>query len=202
MPPACDGLRAAAREVGSLQIQTRGTVGGNLCNASPAADGVPPLLTLEAEVELASVRGTRRLPLADFLPAPRRTAKTPDELLTAVLIPAAALAGRGAFEKLGARRHLVISIVMTAARLTVEDGRIAAAAVAVGACSPVARRLPEVEAALLSRSPDTAAEAVDPDTVAAALAPIDDVRADAPCRLRAAAELVRRAVARAAGAAP
>src|SRR5262249_60124834 len=67
LPRCFDALKSAAREVGSVQIQNRGTVAGNLCNASPAADGVPPLLALDAEVELASSRGSRRLPLSEFL---------------------------------------------------------------------------------------------------------------------------------------
>ncbi|MEC9435558.1 MAG: FAD binding domain-containing protein [Pseudomonadota bacterium] len=196
LPAACAGLRAAARQVGSRQIQNRGTVGGNLCNASPAADGVPPLLTLDAEVELASVRGTRRLPLAAFLHGPRATALAGDELLTAVILPSAALAGRGGFEKLGARAHLVISIAMAAARLETSAGRVTAAALALGACGPVAARLPEVEAALVGRPADaTLAGAVTDAAVAAAIAPIDDIRADAAYRRRAAAEILRRAVA-------
>ncbi|MCX7644809.1 MAG: FAD binding domain-containing protein [Rhodobacteraceae bacterium] len=197
LPPAFDGLRAAAREVGSVQIQNAGTVGGNLCNASPAADGVPCLLTLEAEVELASVRGTRRLPLPAFLTGPRQTARAADELLTAVVVPAAAGAGQGAFVKLGARRYLVISIAMVAARLEVADGRIARAAVAVGACSAVAARLPALEAALAGAPAGEAADRVVPDLVAPALAPISDVRADAAYRAEAAVELVRRALVRA-----
>ena len=195
LPPACDGLRAAARQVGSAQIQSRGTVGGNLVNASPAADGVPPLLTLEAEVELASLRGARRLPLSQFLLGVRRTALAEDELLVSLHIPAAALEGQGAFEKLGARAHLVISIAMVAARIEVAHGHIASAALAVGACSPVAQRLPALEAALkgapLSALPDAGAFA---QLTASALSPIDDVRADAGYRLAAAPELARRAV--------
>ena len=151
LPPACAGLQAAARVVGSIQIQNRGTVAGNLVNASPAADSVPPLLTLDAEVELASVRGLRRMALSAFLLGPRRTALAADELLLAVHIPAAALAGQGAFEKLGARAHLVISIGMAAVRLVAVEDRVGAVALAVGACSPVACRLAEAEAGLLGR---------------------------------------------------
>jgi CO/xanthine dehydrogenase FAD-binding subunit len=98
--------------VGGRQVQNAGTIGGNLCNASPAADGVPPLLALEAEVELVSAAGSRRLRLAEFLLGPRRTALLPGEVLAAVLIPEAALAGGFGFVKLGARSHLVISIAM------------------------------------------------------------------------------------------
>ncbi len=114
LPPAFEALRAAAAEVGGRQIQNAGTVGGNLCNASPAADGVPPLLALDAEVELASAAGRRRLPLAVFLSGVRRTARRADEILTAVLVPEAAIRGRSVFLKLGARRYLVISIAMVA----------------------------------------------------------------------------------------
>lgn len=195
LPPAFDGLKAAAREIGSVQIQNSGTLGGNLCNASPAADGVPCLLTLDAEVELASLRGTRRMPLSDFITGVRRTALAPGEVLAAIHIPAAAAEGRGAFRKLGARRYLVISIAMVAARLVLREGRIAAAALSVGACGPVATRLADQEAALLGLSPAEAAAAVRADLVSPALAPIDDVRGGADYRHEAAVDLLRRAVA-------
>lgn len=193
LPPAFDGLRLAAREVGARQIQSRGTLGGNLCNASPAADGVPPLLTLDAEVELASLRGTRRLPLADFLTGPRRTARASDELLTAIHIPSAATEGRSHFLKLGARAYLVISIAMCAARLVVRDGMVTHAALAVGACSPVATRLPEAEAALTGHPLDPSR--ITDALIAPRLSPIADARADAAYRTRAAADLMRRTVA-------
>jgi CO/xanthine dehydrogenase FAD-binding subunit len=198
LPPAFDGLKAAAREIGSVQIQNAGTVGGNLCNASPAADGAPCLLTLDAEVELASLRGTRRLPLAAFLAGPRRTLRAPDEILTAVIVPPAAGSGQGAFVKLGARRYLVISIAMTAARVVAEGGRIRHAAVAVGACSAVAVRLAPLEDALRGAPVAGAPDLVTPDLVLPAIAPISDVRADAAYRGEAAVELVRRALAAAA----
>jgi CO/xanthine dehydrogenase FAD-binding subunit len=194
LPCALDALRAAAGTVGGAQVQAAGTVGGNLCNASPAADGVPPLLVLEAGVELARAGGRRIVALADFLTGPRRTARRPEEIVTAIRLPAAALAGRSAFGKLGARRHLVISIVAVAARLEVADGRIARAALAVGACSAVARRLPAVEAALAGAPVAAAGAHITDAAVAAALAPIDDVRATAAYRAGAAAELLRRAV--------
>src|SRR3954468_16994673 len=123
LPPLFAGLRQAAREVGGAQIQNAGTVGGNLCNASPAADGVPNLLALGASVELASVRGVRDLPLEAFVLGNRRTALEPDELLTAVLVPAGEAVTR--FLKLGARRYLVISIVMVALAVELEGGLIA-----------------------------------------------------------------------------
>jgi len=197
LPPAFDALRAAAREVGGWQIQNAGTIGGNLVNASPAADGVPALLTLDATVELRRADQIRHLPLAAFITGPRRTALGDGELLTAVLVPRAAALGRAVFVKLGARRHLVISIAMAAVRLEVEGDRITGAAIAVGACSPVARRLGAVEAALVGASRDTVEARITYADVAAALQPIDDVRGTAAYRLDAACELVRRAVAQA-----
>jgi CO/xanthine dehydrogenase FAD-binding subunit len=200
LPPAFDALRAAAAEVGGRQIQNAGTLAGNLCNASPAADGVPPLLVLDAAVELASARGTRRLALAEFLTGARRTVCAPDEILTAVLVPEAAVQGRAAFRKLGARRHLVISIAMVAVRIEADAGMIRQAALAVGACSAVARRLPLIEAALAGLPAGRAAAAGEDAVVAAALDPIDDLRGSAAFRSAAAAELLRRALADLAGA--
>ncbi len=196
LPPAFDGLRAAAREVGSVQIQNTGTIAGNLCNASPAADGVPPLLTLEAEVELASPDGVRRLPLDRFLLGPRQTAKRADELLVALHVPAQPADAWSAFEKLGARRYLVISIAMTAVLLQRDaTGRIDLVRVAVGACAPVARRLPALEAALIGQHLRDVR--VNPDHLAP-LAPITDVRADLAYRLDAVPEQIYRALRKAA----
>ncbi len=199
LPDACRALQQAARQVGGRQVQNAGTIGGNLCNASPAADGVPPLLALDAQVELVSASGTRRLELADFLLGPRRTALRPDEVLAAVLIPETALRGRSSFVKLGARSHLVISIAMVAARVEIDRGRVVGAAVAVGACSPVAVRLPAVEAALTGAPVAQAVGRIRDTDVTGPLSPIDDVRATAKYRREAAAELVRRAVAEALG---
>ena len=195
LPSRFDGLRAAAGQVGAVQVQNAATVGGNLCNASPAADGIPPLLTLDASVELTSVTGSRVLPLERFLTGYRQTALQPDELLTAVLIPRGTRDdARSAFLKLGLRRYLVISVVMAAVEVTTDpDDRIAEARVAIGACSPVAQRLRSLEAALVGRSLDDVDVAMIAEHLAA-LSPIDDVRATADYRRRAAAELVRRAL--------
>jgi len=194
LPPAFDALRAAAREIGAVQIQNRGTIGGNLCNASPAADGAPPLLILDPEVELASTRGVRRLPLAEFIAGSRRTLIGPDELLTGVLVPTPAASSRSAFFKLGARRYLVISIVMVAVLLDVVDGLVRDARIAVGACSAVAQRLPDAETRLIGRKADNALSGAIGAEHLAALAPIDDVRASADYRRDAALVLLRRGV--------
>ena len=195
LPPLFDGLKAAAREVGSVQIQNAGTVAGNLCNASPAADGVPALLALDAQVELAAPSGMRRMPLSDFITGPRATKLVPGEILTALFIPEAT--GQGAFLKLGARRYLVISIAMVSAVVEMEGDTVKSARLAVGACSPVARRLPTLEATLAGKSIAQAEQAA-LDYGYPELSPIDDVRAGAGYRREAVATLVARALSQAA----
>jgi CO/xanthine dehydrogenase FAD-binding subunit len=195
LPPAFDALRAAAREVGSVQIQNVATVAGNLCNASPAADGAPPLLVLDAAVELASRTGSRRLNLSEFLLGNRRTARRPDEIVSAVIVPRESARGRSAFVKLGSRRYLVISIAMVAARLATDAaGRITDAAIAVGSCSAVAQRLRALEHALIGAPIGPALGARVTAHHLAPLSPIDDVRGSAGYRLTAACELVGRAL--------
>jgi len=196
LPAAFDGLRAAAGTIGGVQVQNRGTVLGNLCNASPAADGAPPLFSLDAGIEIAGPQGIRRLPLPDFLLGNRRTALAPDELAIAIRIPQPAAAARSAFRKLGARSHLVISIAMVAVLAELRDGHVTRACLAVGACGPVAQRLPGAEAALIG-APIAMAPALIAPAHLAALAPLDDLRASAEYRRHAALILLRRALAEA-----
>jgi CO/xanthine dehydrogenase FAD-binding subunit len=194
LPRCFDALKSAAREVGSVQIQNRGTVAGNLCNASPAADGVPPLLALDAEVELASSTGSRRMPLTEYIVGNRKTQRRADELLTAVWVPRTLEDARSTFLKLGARRYLVISISMVAVVILVDAGKVAAARVAVGSCSLVARRLTALERELVGAPVrDRLGARVTPDHLAP-LSPIDDVRASAEYRRDASLTLVRRAL--------
>lgn len=191
LPPAFDGLKQAAREVGGVQIQNAGTIAGNLCNASPAADGVPPLLTLDASIELASKRARRVVPLGDFISGNRKTAIGEDELVTAVVVPAYAGNGYSHFEKLGARRYLVISIAMVAVRLVVDAGHIADARVVVGACSEVALRLNALEQDLIGAPLDALTSIVTEEHLAP-LSPIDDIRATAAYRRDGAFVLIKR----------
>jgi len=195
LPSMFDALKLAAREIGGAQIQNMGTVCGNICNASPAADGMPVLLALDAEVELASHKGVRRMQLADFVIGNRRTARAPNELMTAILVRDFADPARSTFLKLGARRYLVISIAMVAIVLSLSsNGHIASAAVAVGACSPAAKRLSGLEAALLGEplraelADRVSAEHLGP------LSPIDDIRGTATYRADAVLTLIRRAI--------
>jgi CO/xanthine dehydrogenase FAD-binding subunit len=194
LPPLFDGLKRAAREVGGVQIQNAGTLCGNLCNASPAADGTPNLLALDARVELTSLRETRRLPVADFVTGNRATARRADEMVTALLVPKPARAARSTFLKLGARKYLVISIAMVAAVVEIADGAVAAARIAVGSCSAVPQRLPQLEQALVDRRLDAALAHVAQPAHLAPLSPIDDVRGTADYRRDAALALVRRAL--------
>tara|TARA_B110000211_G_scaffold13035_1_gene13640 strand:+ start:7784 stop:8593 length:810 start_codon:yes stop_codon:yes gene_type:complete len=197
LPASFDGLKQSAREVGSLQIQNAGTIAGNLCNASPAADGVPPLLTLDAVVELASAaRGARMVPLQDFILGVRNTALAVDEMVTAIHIPTPPEGAGSAFEKLGSRKYLVISITMTAAVIKCDaQGAITHARVAVGACSPVAQRLTHLEADLIGKKPVE----VEIDTAhLSMLSPIDDVRGSGSYRLDIVREQCRRAIQKAA----
>jgi CO/xanthine dehydrogenase FAD-binding subunit len=194
LPRAFAALQAASLQVGGRQIQNVGTIGGNLCNASPAADGVPPLLLVHTSVELASPRGSRRMMLAEFLIGPRSTAKSADEILVALHIPAYAVAGASAFVKLGARSHLVISIASVAAKIVTNGGIVTECAIAVGACSGKPHRLGAVEAALLGQPTQGLATRIDPAQVAAALAPISDIRAPADYRHTAAHEMIKRVV--------
>lgn len=199
LPPLFDGLRLAAREIGGTQIQNAGTVAGNLCNASPAADGVPMLLAMRARVELcrAAANGAvlrRELALGDFITGNRRTRLEPGELLTGILVPKPRHAARSSFLKLGARRYLVISIAMVGVVLEEESGVVQGAAVAVGACSAVAQRLTALETELIGRRLNAGlAHKVKPEHFDG-LTPIDDMRADAGFRREAAVTLTRRAL--------
>jgi len=195
LPRCFDGLKAAAREIGSVQIQNRGTVAGNLCNASPAADSVPPLLTLDAELELASQAGVRRLPLAEFIVGNRKTRLQAGEILSHVSIPRTAEDAASVFLKLGARRYLVISIAMVAAVVLQDStGRVADARVSVGSCSAVAIRLRELERALRGAPVAAGLGALATADHLNGLSPIDDVRSTAAYRRSAAVKLVQRAL--------
>jgi CO/xanthine dehydrogenase FAD-binding subunit len=195
LPRGFDGLKTAAREVGSVQIQNVATVAGNLCNASPAADGIPALLALDAEVTLASVAGVRRMPLANFVLGNRRTMKRPDEILSAVTVPRRLENSLSTFLKLGSRRYLVISIAMVAANLVIDErGKIAEALLAVGACSASALRLRGLEQCLSGVTGEPGIGRLVKQEHLAELSPINDMRATAAYRKEVAQVLVARAL--------
>lgn len=195
LPSSFNALKSAAREIGGIQIQNRGTVAGNLCNASPAADGVPPLLALDAIVELTSTSGSRRIPLAEFIVGNRKTLRRPDEILSAVIIPRTLDDAYSVFLKLGARRYLVISIAMVAVIIRADDHkRVTDARIAVGSCSAAAKRLLHLEQGLLGAPARSGlGHLVRPDHLSV-LNPIDDVRATATYRRDAALILIARAL--------
>jgi xanthine dehydrogenase small subunit len=183
-----DGIRAAARDVGGEQIQNRGTIVGNACTASPAGDGIPNLLALDAVFEIAGA-STRLVSAQDFFTGYRKVDCRADEIVTSIRIPRRQ--ARSSFAKLGARRYLVISIAMVAAVIETEDeDRITAAGIAVGACSAVAQRLTGLEADLVGLQLADASARVGLEHFAS-LQPIDDIRASAAYRQDAALTLVR-----------
>ena len=192
LPSAFDGLKQAAKTIGGVQTQNAGTLCGNICNASPAADSVPNLLALEAEVKLQSVRETRMLPLEEFILGNRKTAKKEDELISGIFIPHPTAKARSNFEKLGSRAYLVISIVMVGvvAELNEQD-EILNLKIAVGACSPVAQRLKLLEKEAVGQKLKSI------KIVPAhfeSLEPIDDIRATASYRKEIIPELLKRAI--------
>ena len=178
---ALPALAEASRTVGSPQIRARGTIGGNLGTASPAGDALPPLLVEGAEVELASVRGSRTLPLGEFLVGPKRNAAEPDELITAVWV--APSGGPQTFMKVGPRNAMVIAVCSLAVLADRERGELRAA---YGSSGPVV--------GLVSCPLDVAGSL--PDRVAEAASPIDDVRGTAAYRRHALRVLAGRALER------
>jgi CO/xanthine dehydrogenase FAD-binding subunit len=188
------GLAIASRTVGSPQIRNRGTVGGNLGTASPAGDGLPPLYVSGAEVELASVRGTRRLPVSEFVTGPKRTAIEPDELIAAFVLPPAG--GPQQFAKVGTRNAMVIAVCSVALALWPERRRVA---VCVGSAGPTPIEATEAEELASGALDWDGGGPIDDDALArfgelvgAAARPIDDVRGSARYRAHAVGVLARR----------
>ena len=188
------GLAIASRTVGSPQIRNRGTVGGNLATASPAGDGLPPLYVSGAEVELASVRGTRRVPVGTFVTGPKRTCIEPDELIAAFVLPPAA--GPQQFAKVGTRNAMVIAVCSVALALWPERRRVAAC---VGSAGPTPIEATEAQDFISGALDwDGGAPIADEalarfgELVGAAARPIDDVRGSARYRAHAVGVLARR----------
>jgi CO/xanthine dehydrogenase FAD-binding subunit len=196
LPDWFRALKQAAREVGGVQIQNAGTIVGNICNASPAADGMPGLVALDASVVLGSVSGEREVLVTDFVQGNRKTARKSDEMVLGINIPVCRPDASSTFLKLGARKYLVISIVMVSAVLeTAADGTVARLRVAVGSCSEVAKRLTALEADLAGKPADSRLAALVNEAHIAPLSPIGDVRGSAEYRSDAALTLARRAIA-------
>jgi CO/xanthine dehydrogenase FAD-binding subunit len=180
-------LRDCARTVGAAQIQNRGTVGGNIVNASPAGDSLPMWLALDAVFELRSWRGTRKVPATAFWEAYKRTALAADELLTAVLVPA--VAGEVRYRKVGTRLAQAISKVVLGVRVALVDGRVSEARVAYGSVGPVPARAAAVEERLVGHSLTEAN--IDAAIALLDIRPLDDVRSTADYRNEVARRVLR-----------
>lgn len=181
-------LVEAAKTVGARQIQNRGTIGGNIANASPAGDSLPVLLALDAEIEAASVRGTRGVAMDDLYTGYRQLSLAEDELITAVRLPLKHAGDRQHFRKVGTRMAQSISKVVMGARVRIEDGVVTEARVAFGSVAAVPLRAKHVEAALVGKPVDPAAA----DAVAQDITPIDDIRSTADYRNSVARRVLRR----------
>lgn len=190
-------LAASAGMVGGWQTQAVGTIGGNICNASPAADTVPPLLVADAQLTLASRRGQRRVPLTDFFVDRRQTVLEPDELLTAIELDPLPRGAGEVYLKLGRRGAMEVALVGLAVRLGfASDGAVDSAGIAVCSIAPTPRRVPDAEAALIGSRLEPAALDAAGEALRAAASPIDDARASASYRLRTLRGLLERASAR------
>ncbi|HHX97984.1 MAG: FAD binding domain-containing protein [Kiritimatiellia bacterium] len=185
-------LTAAAATVGATQIQTRGTLGGNAANASPAGDTAPALLVTGGWAVLASLAGVREVPLTEFWTGYRQIAARPDEIILAFRLPKKNKA-RERFRKIGARQAQAISKVMCASRMLMDDGRIVSAAIAVGSVAPTPIRLSAVEEYLAGKklANPVIAKA---EALARAVEPISDIRSTADYRRWATGRLVRDAL--------
>lgn len=188
-------LQEAARMLASPLVRNRATVAGNLANASPAADMAPPLLALDAEVTLASQKGSRHVPLKDFFVHVRKTVRRPDELITAIRVPLPPAGSFARFFKMALRNADAIAVVNGAVRVDRdEEGRCQAARIALGAVAPTPIRVPEAEAALEGErlTPEIIARAA--RLAVEAACPIDDLRGSAAYRRHVTEVLVRRAL--------
>jgi CO/xanthine dehydrogenase FAD-binding subunit len=183
-------LGQAARETGGIAIQNRGTVGGNIANASPAADTPPALLAYGAEVELVSADGARRVPYADFHTGYKQTVMRPDELIAAVLLPRPSEGARHFYRKVGTRRAQAISKVCFAALAEVEGGSLKEVRVALGSVAPVVLRCRRTEEVLRGRRPDEEVSRAASEELGREVTPIDDVRSTARYRTRVAQNLL------------
>ena len=190
--PALDD---AARLIGGWQIQNRASLGGNLCNASPSADGVPALIVDGATAEIVSATGRRSVPVENFCTGPGKTVLQPGELLLAFVLPVPATRSGSAYLRFTPRAEMDIALCGAAARLQLDaDGKIGSVKIALGAVAPTAIRVPEAEKILLGRKPDEAVFAEAATAAMTAARPISDPRASADYRRQLVGVLTRRAL--------
>jgi CO/xanthine dehydrogenase FAD-binding subunit len=190
-PAVPDVLRASIREIAAPALRNVGTIGGNICNASPAADAVAPLYALGARCRLRSAAGNRELPIEELITGPGRTTLADDELLTAVVVPRT----HGAvwlYRKVGTRRANALSKLSIAAWASVNRERVSGVGIALGAVAPTVVRRRDIETRMLGRRAELSARR---DEILAAyresVSPIDDQRSSADYRREVAVNLVR-----------
>ncbi len=185
-------LVQAAASVGSVQIRNRATVGGNIVNASPSGDSLPPLAVYGATVELTSTRGSRRVPLVELFRGYKELDMAPDELLTKITVPRPGPGTIQRFRKVGTRKAQAITKVSAALLLERDGAQVTDAAISLGAVAPHVVRLPEVEAMLEGRAltPELIQRVA--DEVQRRVKPIDDLRSTAEYRRKVAARIVAR----------
>lgn len=183
-------LVAAARETGGVATQNRGTLGGNIVNASPAADSPPALLVYDAEVELVSVRGARWLPYHGFHTGYKKMQLAPDELLRCIRLPRRGKPWRQYYRKVGTRKAQAISKVCFAGAALMEGGAIRDIRIALGSVAPIVMRAVKTEDALRRGTIGPATIASARETLSREIAPINDIRSSARYRLRVAQNLL------------
>lgn len=187
-------LCAAAAEIGSVQIRNRGTVGGNIVNASPAGDLIAPLIALDAVAELQSLQEKRDVPLREFFVGPGTTVRRPQELLAHVHFALPDARERGAFVKLGPRRAVACSKVMLAVQGLVHNGTVEWIRIAVGAAAPTVIRASSTEALLQSKKLSRKLIKEARETVRREISPISDIRSTADYRRHITGVLLERAL--------
>lgn len=187
-------LAKAASQMGSLQVRNLGTIGGNLCNASPAADTAPPLLVLNAKVKVRSINKQRLVPLQEFFMGPGKTTLTPEEILTEVQIPLIKPTGNSYFIKFGRRNAFTLSIVSVATLVKVENGVFDDIRIALGSVAPTPIRASKAEEHLIGHKVNEQVIDDGVNVVANEVKPISDVRASAEYRRDMAYVLTKRAI--------
>jgi CO/xanthine dehydrogenase FAD-binding subunit len=183
-------LCQAASETGGLAIQNRGTLGGNIVNASPAADSPPALLAYDAELELVSTQGSRRLPYQGFHTGYKQMRIRPDELLTRIHLPRNTAGATHYYRKVGTRKAQAISKVCFAATGWTSNGRIDDVRLAVGSVAPIVVRCVQTENVLKGQKPDAATVKSAQASLLREISPIDDIRSTANYRLQVASNLL------------
>jgi carbon-monoxide dehydrogenase medium subunit len=190
-------LREAVAHIGSVQTRNQGTLTGNLCNASPAADSAPALMVLRAQARVSSARGSRKVPVEELFAGPKMNSLGKDELVTEILIPRIPPGSGAAFEKLGRRKGITLAVVNAAAYIAMDGKKCVDARIALGAIAATPIRLPEVEDTCKGK--ELTPEAIEESSRAcyALVNPVDDVRASAEYRREMACVLVKRAIVKA-----